>query len=41
MDDVADRFKFRRMREGELEELRACDAREVMRRLAFRAGSCR
>ncbi len=35
MDDVADRFKFRRMREGELEELRACDAREVMRRLGI------
>lgn len=33
MDDVADRFKFRRVREGELEELRYCDAREVMRRL--------
>jgi phosphoglycolate phosphatase len=33
MDDVADRFKFRRVREGELEELRHCDAREVMRRL--------
>jgi len=33
MDDVADRFKFRRVRDGELEELRYCDAREVMRRL--------
>ena len=33
MDDVSDRFKFRRVREGELEELRYCDAREVMRRL--------
>jgi phosphoglycolate phosphatase len=33
VDDVADRFRFRRMREGELEELRYCDAREVMRRL--------
>ena len=33
MDDVADRFKFRRVREGELDELRSCDAREVMRRL--------
>jgi phosphoglycolate phosphatase len=33
MDDVADRFKFRRVREGELDELRHCDAREVMRRL--------
>ena len=33
MDDVADRFKFRRVREGELDELRYCDAREVMRRL--------
>jgi phosphoglycolate phosphatase len=33
MDDVADRFKFRRVLPGELEELRYCDAREVMRRL--------
>lgn len=33
MDDVSDRFKFRRVREGELDELRYCDAREVMRRL--------
>jgi phosphoglycolate phosphatase len=33
MNDVADRFRFRRVREGELEELRYCDAREVMRRL--------
>jgi phosphoglycolate phosphatase len=33
MDDVADRFKFRRVREGEMEELRYLDAREVMRRL--------
>lgn len=35
MDDVADRFKFRRVREGELEQLRHCDAREVMRRLGI------
>ena len=35
MDDVADRFKFRRVREGELEELRYCDAREVMRRMGI------
>jgi phosphoglycolate phosphatase len=33
VDEVADRFKFRRLRDGELEELRYCDAREVMRRL--------
>jgi len=33
VDEVADRFKFRRLREGELEELRYCDAREVMKRL--------
>jgi phosphoglycolate phosphatase len=33
MNEVADRFGFRRVREGELEELRYCDAREVMRRL--------
>jgi phosphoglycolate phosphatase len=31
--EVADRFKFRRLRDGELEELRFCDAREVMQRL--------
>ncbi len=30
---MADRFKFRRLREGELEQLRYCDAREVMQRL--------
>ena len=35
MDDVADRFKFRRVREGELDELRHCDAGEVMRRLGI------
>lgn len=33
VDEVADRFKFRRLREGELEELRFCDARQVMQRL--------
>lgn len=33
VDEVADRFKFRRLREGEIDELRHCDAREVMRRL--------
>jgi phosphoglycolate phosphatase len=33
VDEVADRFKFRRVRAGEMEELRRCDAREVMRRL--------
>ncbi len=35
MDEVADRFRFRRVREGELEQLRHCDAREVMRRLGI------
>lgn len=35
MNDVADRFRFRRVREGELDELRYCDAREVMRRLGI------
>jgi phosphoglycolate phosphatase len=35
MDEIADRFGFRRVREGELEELRHCDAREVMRRLGI------
>lgn len=35
MNEVADRFKFRRVREGELEDLRRCDAREVMRRLGI------
>jgi phosphoglycolate phosphatase len=33
VDEVSDRFRFRRPRDGELEELRYCDAREVMRRL--------
>lgn len=33
VDEVADRFKFRRVRDGEMDELRRCDAREVMRRL--------
>ena len=33
VDEVADRFKFRRLRDGELDELRYCDAREVMKRL--------
>jgi phosphoglycolate phosphatase len=33
VDEVADRFKFRRLREGELDELRFCDARQVMQRL--------
>src|SRR6185312_3525546 len=33
VDEMSDRFKFRRPRDGELEELRFCDAREVMRRL--------
>jgi phosphoglycolate phosphatase len=33
VDEVADRFKFRRLRDGELEALRYCNAREVMKRL--------
>jgi len=33
VDEVSDRFKFRRLHDGELDELRFCDAREVMRRL--------
>jgi phosphoglycolate phosphatase len=33
VDEVSDRFRFRRLRDGELDELRYCDAREVMRRL--------
>jgi phosphoglycolate phosphatase len=36
MNDVADRFGFRRVAEGELEELRLCGAREIMRRLRVR-----
>jgi phosphoglycolate phosphatase len=36
MNDVADRFRFRRVRPEEMEELRHCDAREVMRRLGIR-----
>ncbi len=35
MNDVADRFKFRRVRDGEMDQLRQCDAREVMRRLGI------
>jgi phosphoglycolate phosphatase len=35
MNDVADRFKFRRVRDDELDDLRHCDAREVMRRLGI------
>jgi phosphoglycolate phosphatase len=33
VDEVSDRFKFRRLRDGELDELRFCDARQVMQRL--------
>jgi phosphoglycolate phosphatase len=36
MNDVADRFAFRRVAEGELESLRQCDAREIMRRLGVK-----
>ena len=36
MNDVADRFSFRRVAEGELETLRQCDAREIMRRLGVK-----
>ena len=36
MNDVADRFGFRRVADGELEELRLCGAREIMRRLGVR-----
>ena len=36
MNDVADRFSFRRVRPDELEELRHCDAREIMRRLGVK-----
>jgi phosphoglycolate phosphatase len=36
MNEVADRFNFRRVREDEVDELRQCDAREVMRRLGVR-----
>ena len=36
MNDVADRFSFRRVREDELEDLRLCDAREIMRRLGVK-----
>ena len=35
MNDVADHFKFRRVSPDELEALRHCDAREVMRRLGI------
>ena len=36
MNDVADRFSFRRVQDGELDELRLCDAREIMRRLGVK-----
>jgi phosphoglycolate phosphatase len=36
MNDVADRFRFRRVADGEVESLRMCDAREIMRRLGIR-----
>ena len=36
MNEVADRFSFRRVEDGELEELRLCDAREIMRRLGVK-----
>jgi phosphoglycolate phosphatase len=36
MNDVADRFKFRRVADDEVESLRMCDAREIMRRLGIR-----
>ncbi|HUO21538.1 MAG TPA: HAD hydrolase-like protein [Caulobacteraceae bacterium] len=36
MNDVADKFAFRRVRDGELEALRLCDAREIMRRLGVK-----
>ncbi|MDB5461030.1 MAG: putative phosphoglycolate phosphatase [Caulobacteraceae bacterium] len=36
MNDVAVRFKFRRVEEDEVESLRMCDAREIMRRLGIR-----
>jgi phosphoglycolate phosphatase len=36
MNDVADKFSFRRVEESELEELRLCDAREIMRRLGVK-----
>jgi phosphoglycolate phosphatase len=36
MNDVADRFKFRRVEPSEIDDLRNCDAREIMRRLGIR-----
>ena len=36
MNDVADKFAFRRVDESELEALRQCDAREIMRRLGVK-----
>ena len=36
MNDVAERFKFRRVADDEVESLRMCDAREIMRRLGIR-----
>jgi phosphoglycolate phosphatase len=36
MNEVADRFKFRRIEDHEVDSLRLCDAREIMRRLGIR-----
>ncbi len=36
MNDVADRFGFRRVEDSEVEDLRHCDAREIMRRLGIK-----
>ena len=36
MNEVADRFNFRRVRDDEVESLRLCSAREIMRRLGIR-----
>jgi phosphoglycolate phosphatase len=36
MNEVADRFDFRRIEPDEVDSLRLCDAREIMRRLGIR-----
>jgi phosphoglycolate phosphatase len=36
MNEVADRFNFRRVEDHEIDSLRLCDAREIMRRLGIR-----
>jgi len=40
VNDVADRFGFRRIADGDVESLRHAGSREILRRLEVRCGSC-